>query len=157
MDAFPEGKVVLTVRDSASWYASMRETIVPMFNRFPNRYILRHLPFLGAPRKAMDATSIKREVIDRFEDEAHVRKVFDAHIEDVKRVVPADRLLVFAVKDGWEPLCTFLGVPVPEESFPRVNDTAEFKKRVVAATVISWILLLAPISIAFSILGWFLR
>jgi hypothetical protein len=157
MDAFPDGKVVLTVRDSASWYASMRETIIPMFNRFPNRLVLPHMPFLGAPRRAMDATRVKRDVIDRFDDEAHVRKVFDDHIEAVKRTVPPERLLVFAVKDGWEPLCAFLGVPVPNEPFPRVNDTAEFKKRVVAATVISWLVLLAPLSIALSIVGLLLR
>lgn len=154
VEAFPEGKVVLTVRDSGAWYASMRETIVPMFNRFPNSVVLPWLPFLGAPRRAMGATRLHDEVIARFADEAAVRKRFEDHIEEVKRVVPAERLLVFEVKDGWEPLCTFLGVPVPSEPFPRVNDTAEFKKRVVAATVISWIVLLTPIGLALAVLGW---
>jgi hypothetical protein len=157
MAAFPDAKVVLTIRDASSWYASMSETIVPMFNRFPNRFVLPLLPFLGAPRKAMDGTSVKREVIDRFADKAHVMKVFDDHIEEVKRVVPKEKLLVFEAKQGWEPLCAFLEVPVPKESFPRTNDTAEFKKRVIAATVISWVLLLVPMSIGLSILGWVLR
>lgn len=157
MEAFPDAKVVLTVRDAASWYASMRETIVPMFNRFPNSIVLQHLPFLGSPRRAMGGSSINKLIIERFGEREHVLKVFDEHIAEVERVVPAERLLVFEAKEGWEPLCKFLGVPVPSEPFPRVNDTAEFKKRVVGATVISWIVLSIPISIALSILGWALR
>jgi hypothetical protein len=48
----------------------------------------------------------------------------------VKSAIPADRLLVFEAKQGWAPLCAFLGVPVPETPFPNVNDTAEFKGRI---------------------------
>lgn len=157
MDVFPDAKVILTVRSAESWYASMAETIVPMFNRFPNRIVLPFLPFLGSPRRSMDGTSVKRTVIDDFPNKAAVMKVFDDHIDEVKRVVPKEKLLVFEPKQGWEPLCAFLGVPVPKEPFPRVNDTAEFKKRVIAATVISWVILLVPISIALSIVGWVLR
>lgn len=51
---------------------------------------------------------------------------FIEHNEEVKRTVPADKLLVFEVKQGWEPLCEFLGVPVPDEPFPHVNDTQSF-------------------------------
>ena len=39
------------------------------------------------------------------------------------------RLLVYEVGSGWEPLCAFLGVPVPDEPFPRSNATAEFQER----------------------------
>ena len=48
------------------------------------------------------------------------------HNEAVKETIPASQLLVFEVKDGWEPLCTFLGVPVPDEPFPRTNNREEF-------------------------------
>lgn len=157
MAAFPDALVVLSVRDAGSWYTSMSETIVPMFNRFPNRLVMPYLPFLGSPIRTMGSTQIKKDLIDRFAERDHVIKMFEDHIVEVKRVVPADKLLVFEAKQGWEPLCKFLGVPVPSEPFPRVNDTAEFKRRVVAATVISWLVLLAPISIALSILGWVLR
>jgi len=47
--------------------------------------------------------------------------------EAVRETVPADRLLVWQVKDGWEPLCAMLGVPVPDEPFPRTNDAAGFR------------------------------
>jgi hypothetical protein len=45
------------------------------------------------------------------------------HTEMVKAGVPADRLLIFDVREGWQPLCEFLGVPVPDEPFPHLNDT----------------------------------
>jgi hypothetical protein len=41
--------------------------------------------------------------------------------ERVRRTVPADRLLDYRVQEGWEPLCRFLDVKVPDEPFPRVN------------------------------------
>ncbi|WP_304440382.1 sulfotransferase, partial [Frankia sp. EI5c] len=48
--------------------------------------------------------------------------VFTQHNEAVRREISADRLLVFDVAQGWGPLCDFLGVPVPAEEFPRLND-----------------------------------
>ena len=50
-------------------------------------------------------------------------KFYNDWVEDVKKTVPKERLLIFSVKEGWEPLCKFLDVPVPEEPFPRTNDS----------------------------------
>jgi hypothetical protein len=47
----------------------------------------------------------------------------------VRAAIPAGQLLVYEVKDGWEPLCEFLGQPVPEEPFPRTNSRIEFWDR----------------------------
>jgi hypothetical protein len=61
----------------------------------------------------------------RFEDAEATRKVFEKQIEDVKAIVPQQRLMVFGVHEGWGPLCEFLGVPVPEKtSFPHENKRA---------------------------------
>ena len=57
-------------------------------------------------------------------------KAFVAHNEAVKATVPANQLLVYEVKQGWQPLCEFLGVPAPAGDFPRTNDRAEFWDRV---------------------------
>jgi len=57
-------------------------------------------------------------------------KGFIAHNDAVKATIPANRLLVYQVRDGWEPLCAFLGVAVPDEPFPRTNDRLEFWERV---------------------------
>ena len=83
----------------------------------------------------------------RFEDKAHAIEVFRRHNEEVRRDVPADRLLVFEVKEGWGPLCSFLGVPVPEgRPFPRLNDAEEFRSRIRRAA-------LAVRAVAYSVLG----
>ncbi len=67
----------------------------------------------------------------RFEDKSYAIDVFNRHNEQVQRVVPPDRLLVYEVQQGWEPLCTFLGVPVPaDKAFPHLNDTVEFRARI---------------------------
>ena len=69
----------------------------------------------------------------RFEDRAHAIEVFQRHNDEVQRIVPADRLLVYRVLEGWEPLCEFLGVPVPQHMpFPRANTTEDFLESVAA-------------------------
>ena len=60
---------------------------------------------------------------------ARVIQVFERHIAEVKETIPSHRLLVFDVREGWAPLCAFLGRPVPDEPFPRVNDSAQFHRK----------------------------
>jgi hypothetical protein len=57
-------------------------------------------------------------------------KAFIAHNDAVKEAIPASQLLVFEVRQGWDPLCAFLDVPVPSEDFPRTNHREEFWDRV---------------------------
>ncbi|GIH76699.1 hypothetical protein Plo01_31280 [Planobispora longispora] len=65
----------------------------------------------------------------RIDDREHVLEVFERHIAEVKATIPADRLPVFTVRQGWEPLCAFLGRPVPDEPFPQVNERAAFRRK----------------------------
>ena len=58
------------------------------------------------------------------------------HNEEVQRTVPAERLLVWRVEDGWQPLCEFLEVPVPDSPFPHVNDTTEFLNRIIDSSLL---------------------
>jgi hypothetical protein len=155
-ETFPEAKVVLTVRDPDSWYESMRTTIVESLRRFPNRYIVKHLPYIGAPARVMGVSPLKAKVLDRFDDKPAIVAQFQDHTEEVKRVVPAERLLVYEVTQGWGPLCAFLGVPVPEGPFPRVNDAKQFQGYTRRATIVSWILLLLPIAALAGLLRWLL-
>ena len=64
----------------------------------------------------------------RFGDKAYALAAYRAHNERVKQLIPKERLLVYEVSEGWEPLCAFLGVPVPEKPFPRLNDRLSFKE-----------------------------
>ena len=65
----------------------------------------------------------------RMEDKDHVIACYEAHNQKVIDTVPAEKLLVYQPGDGWQPLCDFLDVPVPDEDYPRVNSTEEFTTR----------------------------
>ena len=67
-------------------------------------------------------------------DRDHVIALYEAYVAAVKAAVPAHRLLVHAAADGWEPLCAHLGVPVPDQPYPRRNSTDDFLRMVAAAT-----------------------
>ncbi len=69
----------------------------------------------------------EREFEGKFEDKDFAIARFERHNEAVKRTVPADKLLVYEVGQGWEPLCEFLEVPVPDTPFPRSNDRQAFQ------------------------------
>jgi hypothetical protein len=76
----------------------------------------------------MARKAILGETFDnRFEDKAHAIEVFQKHNQAVRDTIDPTRLLVFDVREGWGPLCRFLEVPVPDEPFPRLNDTATFQ------------------------------
>ncbi len=62
-------------------------------------------------------------MIDGTEEEATA--YYHKWVADVKAHVPPERLLIFEAKDGWAPLCKFLGVPEPDEPYPRTNDTQQ--------------------------------
>ena len=118
---YPEAKVLLSVRDPEAWYKSMIETIYqPMKSPAPD----------GAPDLLRLQNEMVRKAIlgetfdDRFEDKAHALEVFKRHTQEVRDAIAPARLLVFDVREGWAPLCRFLDVPVPDEPFPRLNDTA---------------------------------
>jgi Sulfotransferase domain len=63
------------------------------------------------------------------DDRAAAIAAFERHNRHVQQRVPPDRLLVYEVREGWEPLCRFLGVAVPAIPFPHLNDRLEFQSR----------------------------
>jgi hypothetical protein len=124
VEHFSAAKVILTVRDPKSWYESARGSIYQAVAIRPEDPIgRRRRDFVG--RLVWDG-----DFGGGFEDADHAMTVFAEHNEAVRRTVPAGRLLEFDVRQGWGPLCDFLGVPVPDEPFPRTNDRQEFAARV---------------------------
>lgn len=123
MRAYPEAKVVLTTREPERWYESFKNTIL---------WVNQQTPVPGLEQ----AQRLIWSYMDRiFEggilDPQRAMAAFERWNREVQERVPADRLLVFEVKEGWEPLCRFLDVPVPaDKPFPHVNDTEAFKQRV---------------------------
>jgi hypothetical protein len=131
MEAFPEAKVVLTVRDPEKWWpslaalANVHDTLVEQ---------LQFLPRFAAFQRCV--RNIIRVIFDNIiEQEANIA-VLNQHVEEVKATVPADRLLVFSVAEGWEPLCNFLGHPVPDEPFPHENVGAKGAEALIQAILL---------------------
>ena len=118
---FPDAKVLLSVRDPEAWYQSMIDTIYqPLKEPAPDG-----VPEIVRLQSEMARKAILAETFDnRFEDKAHAIDVFKRHSQEVRDTIDPARLLVFDVREGWEPLCRFLEVPIPDEPFPRLNDTA---------------------------------
>jgi hypothetical protein len=126
----PGAKVILTVRDPERWYDSARRTIYYARIAFPG-WITPFVPRMRHLRRMFDRLIWDGKFDGRFEDRAHTIGVFNRHNEEVKQAVPADRLLVYEVKEGWGPLCSFLGVPIPKgKPFPHLNDAEEFRSRI---------------------------
>lgn len=133
MEVFPKAKVVLTVRDPHRWHKSLRNTIFQVQKRleaFPLNLVsrltsMRH--FLPMNYKVMEKL-FGFNANKCLDDEERMLVAYQRHVDEVKRHVPADRLLVFEVKDGWEPLCEFLHLPVPPFAFPHVNTTDDFQR-----------------------------
>lgn len=124
--AFPDARVVLTVREPARWHQSCLDTIYNA-GRFPVRHLAALIPKVNEVFRMADEIIWDGTFQGRFTDRAHALAVYEAHIDAVKRHVPPERLLVFDVREGWGPLCRFLGVPEPDAPFPHLNDTAQIQ------------------------------
>lgn len=132
-DYFPEAKVILTVRDPERWYESVKATI---FSFDPGPLIkiklLLKMPFSAKARNLFKALQLndksiwKRKFNGTFKDKPTAIANFNNHINEAKATIPKERLLVFKPQDGWEPLCEFLNVPVPQEPFPNTNAKQNF-------------------------------
>jgi hypothetical protein len=124
---FPAAKVILSVRPADAWFDSFQATIGR---------------FLGPPEAHSDAdrrarAAMAHELITQqifggiIDDRAHAIRVFREHNAEVQRTIAPERLLVWSPPEGWEPLCAFLGVAVPDTPFPHANSTEAFRARVV--------------------------
>jgi hypothetical protein len=121
MKVYPDAKVLLSIRDPEKWYESTKGTIYTMVDA-PE----------PSPLLQMATKLVWEQTFDgKFEDRRYAIEVFKRHNEEVKKHVPPERLLVYEVKEGWKPLCEFLGVAIPkEEPFPHLNDTEAFRQMV---------------------------
>ncbi len=134
---YPDAKLIHTMREPESWYKSAFATILNvggpplpvlikmMFRSLTNPLVrkqMRVFKYVGGMKKSMfgDDMANKQAVIglyNKFNEEALAK-------------LPKKNLLIYDVKTGWEPLCNFLGVPVPNKPFPKVNSTEEFQAMV---------------------------
>ena len=127
LEAFPDCKVILSVREEDSWIESV-------VRQLDSGYALR-----SKIVSASSPTARKMEyVMDSFHNAAIgtfntkstyiIRKRYRIHNHRVKFTVPPDKLLVYNVKEGWKPLCDFLECEIPSVAFPHENIKAAIIK-----------------------------
>lgn len=136
MKQYPDAKVILTVRPFAKWYTSVNSTIKNAGPQTVSQKIMAMAKLAVSSRfrkvikcvKFAKQTIFAQELQGKFEDKVAAEKIFDQHIADVKAYVPADKLLVWDVSEGWGPLCKFLNLAIPNEPFPHANKKENFKE-----------------------------
>lgn len=126
--AYPSARFILTTREPRRWAESFSETIYKLLA------VGEYAPPDMQPWLAMAGRVIEKTGLPAGLSVDQLAGAFEAHNEAVKSEIPEERLLVFEVKQGWEPLCSILGEPVPSIPFPRTNDRGEFWDRVNAAS-----------------------
>ncbi|RDA89399.1 hypothetical protein CP532_6186 [Ophiocordyceps camponoti-leonardi (nom. inval.)] len=131
---YPDAKVILVIRPFDKWYESMNDGVFnimlgPVAN-FVSAVVdpVFRSRFLVVGRKLVLGLLEARNLQEAREN---ARSVYDRHHALIKRMKPASELLIFDLNDGWEPLCRFLGKPVPSVAFPRVNERAAIKAKMV--------------------------
>ena len=146
MEKYPDAKVLLSVRDPERWYESTRNTVYELsrisrispFSRQTFWLVGLFVPAVGKIGRLNNKLIWEDTFDGRFEDRDYAKSVFERHNAEVQRKVPPEKLLVYEIKDGWGPLCDFLGVEAPDKPFPRLNDTAEMRGRVRVVRAISF-------------------
>ena len=146
--AYPDAKELLTLhpRGPEAWYESTINTIYFTEKMWQFKVLKLFTPF-GRKFGNMSAKLIwgrshNGTMVNKEEAIAHYKK----HIDEIKAKVPTEKLLIFSVDQGWEPLCKFLGEDIPDIDFPNVNNRSEIKKTIAAIVKGSYVILGACIA-----------
>jgi hypothetical protein len=144
MDFYPDARVILSVRDADAWERSMRDTI---WGVLYGDMLIREL---SDARCRVDAKwrgyiELMKEMWQRSglishgadTDSESMKQAMERFNEEVQEAVPAERLLVWSVGDGWEPLCSFLDVAAPDTPFPHLNDSRGFAERIIDGALLA--------------------
>jgi hypothetical protein len=152
MERYPEAKVILTVRDPERWYESTYNTIYGMRRMISSpifRLVGLFRPGMSRVARMNDRLIWEETFGGNLEDRERAIRVLEQHNEEVAQRVPPERLLVYEVKEGWEPLCSFLGVEVPKDKpFPHLNDTEAFHKMIRRRLALVFVALIGGMTLA---------
>ena len=107
------------------WFDSVQATIAPLVAARGTH----SMPIIDAIGEFVQKAIVEQTFDGRLSDRAHATRVFRDHIAQVKATIHPDRLLVFDMREGWEPLCDFLGVAIPDTPYPKTNSSREFVAR----------------------------
>jgi len=123
-DTWPNSRVIMNTRPAGDWYDSVLGTVYAAIQR-------RH----NDTDAGFEVLSLANDLVfdglfeGDFLDREKAIRIFEARTREVIDTVDPERLLAYSVSEGWDPLCEFLGVPVPATPFPRANTRAEFREK----------------------------
>merc|ERR1711892_1026077 len=158
MEIFPDAKVLLTVRDPKKWYKSacfIHHILITLSYNKPYSWFVS---LAGSPQLCEYVQTLSGGIqsgkgkcppgingkmnaaLSKGEEEAI--EFFKKHVNEVCAHVPAKQLLVFDVQEGWEPLCQFLDVPVPQTQFPNMNNSNEVRLVFNTIKIVAWLAVL---------------
>ena len=113
---YPDAPLILTVRSSENWYASMTKSIFPILKKLTDP-------------ESIGLAMISQGTFDgRIDDPDYAVAVYEKHNAEIQSAFSSDRLLVYELGSGWAPLCKFLGKPIPDEDYPHSNTGEEFNE-----------------------------
>lgn len=120
--ANPDAIILLSTRDADSWWRSADQTIFALLKRGGPP-----MPMEGADKWHAMVMGMLARFDEKWDDEASAKAAFERHNAAVRAEAPPDRLVEWHPGDGWEPICTALGIAVPDTPFPHVNSTEDFR------------------------------
>ena len=129
VDAFPAATVLLNVRDFDDFYRSCENTLLAVKRAALAGELPPDAGRMASPElwRVIEKLVWQGDFRGRFEDRDWVRAMYHDRIAAIKAYVPPERLVVWNLGDGWEPIADALGVPVPDDPFPHLHDTNEFR------------------------------
>jgi len=151
LERYPDAKVLLTVRAPEKWYKSCSDTIFYVLPRgpFSNLGIRISLHLMGISNMN---EKVFRDFFHNNWNKENLIKCYNDHNAKVIAECPKDKLLVYEMGQGWEPICKFLNKPIPNVPFPNVNDTKHFQRGMLVLSVVGYtllvLLMLLPVGVA---------
>jgi hypothetical protein len=120
--AYPDAVVLLSTREPDAWWKSANNTIWAVMRRGapPDDPFMQQ--WLGGINQLLS-----ERFTPNWQDADAAKAAYIAHNERVRAEIPKDRLVEWHPGDGWKPICDALGIAVPDEPFPHVNSTDEFR------------------------------
>ncbi|KAJ6191385.1 hypothetical protein N7519_001406 [Penicillium mononematosum] len=151
---YPDAKIILTTRSADSWFKSIHGTIIPWLEK----PLLKVLQYFDRKRLGPEMRMVKTAYKVICNNDYHSPETMDRYLQHNDRVrngVDPDRFLELRLGDGWEPLCAFLGVPVPSKPYPKVNNTDEFNQgaeeadaAMLTGMLKPWLAVIVPVIVA---------
>lgn len=131
---YPNAKVILTVRDPGEWHTSIVKALLPLRRSLPS-----WIPWTSRVGRLTDRVIWNGAFEGRVAERDFAIAKFQRHFQEVCAEIPAERLLIFDVKEGWPPLCRFLGCPIPDVPFPRSNSRGSLRSAVWVIRGVKWL------------------